>query len=539
MGVVIDGVVWAPVNCGYHPTDYKYGKLYQWGRKYGHGYSDDTYSDASSPLIEKRRVPLHVGSSPGYANIFYARTDMGDCWLLHQNDRLWNAGSEEAPVKTEYDPCPEGWRVPTKTELEILTANYSEKTEYENQSGHWLSGFQEYAPDLPSVFLSYAGNIATNGSSYNNRDEEARYWSSTAENSDPYRLGMKESSSGSTSVSFIRGMHVAGYSVRCVKDEGYLIPVQRVTMENVAVALAKGESASLSASIYPADANHKEVFWYSSDELIATVDQNGVVTMMSEGSADIYAVAGMQCDVCTVTLKQDTVPVEGDYVDEYGINHGQGVEIDGTVWAPVNCGYHKQHYKYGKLYQWGRRYGQGYYSATYADATSPYILETNGEDSNSKYTLNSHYSDVFFMSRSKYEYDGVFPHRDWLWNNGREAEPVKSLSDPCPEGWRVPTETELENLIKNYSDWTRNRGQNGYWFSGSVPYSTGVNRLFLPAAGDHYCESEDASSRNNHGSYWSSSPLSDVAKSIYFGERDVFASSDPRANGLSVRCVKE
>ena len=261
--------------------------------------------------------------------------------------------------------------------------------------------------------------------------------------------------------------------------------------------------------------------------------------MMSEGSADIYAVAGMQCDVCTVTLKQDTVPVEGDYVDEYGINHGQGVEIDGTVWAPVNCGYHKQHYKYGKLYQWGRRYGQGYYSATYADATSPYILETNGEDSNSKYTLNSHYSDVFFLSRSKYEYDGVFPHRDWLWNNGREAEPVKSLSDPCPEGWRVPTETELENLIKNYSDWTRNRGQNGYWFSGSVPYSTGVNRLFLPAAGDHYCESEDASSRNNHGSYWSSSPLSDVAKSIYFGERDVFASSDPRANGLSVRCVKE
>ena len=44
-------------------------------------------------------------------------------------------------------------------------------------------------------------------------------------------------------------------------------------------------------------------------------------------------------------------PQDGDYVDEYGINHGQGVEIDGVVWAPVNCGYHATDYKYGKLYQ--------------------------------------------------------------------------------------------------------------------------------------------------------------------------------------------
>ena len=53
-------------------------------------------------------------------------------------------------------------------------------------------------------------------------------------------------------------------------------------------------------------------------------------------------------------------PMEGDYIDEYGINHGQGIEIDGTVWAPVNCGYHATDFKYGKLYQWGRKYGQGY-----------------------------------------------------------------------------------------------------------------------------------------------------------------------------------
>ena len=62
-------------------------------------------------------------------------------------------------------------------------------------------------------------------------------------------------------------------------------------------------------------------------------------------------------------------PQPGDYVDEYGINHGQGVKIGEVIWAPVNCGYHATDFKYGKLYQWGRKYGQGYDG----DATVPEI----------------------------------------------------------------------------------------------------------------------------------------------------------------------
>ena len=37
-----------------------------------------------------------------------------------------------------------------------------------------------------------------------------------------------------------------------------------------------------------------------------------------------------------------------DYVDEFGINHGKGVKIGETIWAPVNCGYHQIDFKYGK-----------------------------------------------------------------------------------------------------------------------------------------------------------------------------------------------
>lgn len=56
---------------------------------------------------------------------------------------------------------------------------------------------------------------------------------------------------------------------------------------------------------------------------------------------------------------------DNDYIDEYGVNRGEGIEIDGVVWAPVNFGYRAATesdpgYPYGKLYQWGRKNGQGY-----------------------------------------------------------------------------------------------------------------------------------------------------------------------------------
>ena len=56
----------------------------------------------------------------------------------------------------------------------------------------------------------------------------------------------------------------------------------------------------------------------------------------------------------------DNDPDVIDYVDEYGVNHGPGIKIGIHVWAPVNCGYHATDYKYGKMYQWGRKYGQGF-----------------------------------------------------------------------------------------------------------------------------------------------------------------------------------
>lgn len=34
-GISVNGVIWAPVNCGYHTKDFQYGKIYQWGVNMG------------------------------------------------------------------------------------------------------------------------------------------------------------------------------------------------------------------------------------------------------------------------------------------------------------------------------------------------------------------------------------------------------------------------------------------------------------------------------------------------------------------------
>ena len=233
-----------------------------------------------------------------------------------------------------------------------------------------------------------------------------------------------------------------------------------------------------------------------------------------------------------------------DYVDEYGINHGVGVKIDGTVWAPVNCGYHATDFKYGKLYQWGRKYGQGYSGDLYndwnkigetSDATVPEFSEGGVSETAGNHNSNSN---VFYTGPT----DWIDPQNDKLWNNGSESFPVRTESDPCPEGWRVPTYAELNELNQNHSLWTTNAaGQPGYWFSGASSYTEGAPQVFFPAAGSRDY-SGNASYRGLGGFYWSSvSYYGDYnySYSLYFHNGHVNLCNDSRAFGFSVRCVQE
>ena len=571
-GVKIGKTVWAPVNCGYHATDYQWGKLYQWGRKYGQGYSGGFYgpngnktgntSDATIPQYSEGGVSLEYGQSADNKNVFFTCPDFPYDWLSLQDGTLWNSGTEESPKKTEYDPCPRGWRVPTYAELSELSQNCSSSTTNDAGCyGLWFSGTSTYTESAPRVFLPAGGYRDYYAGDAGHRGYYGYYWSSRPRNSN-YADNLYFNG-GSARMS--NSGRALGSSVRCVQntsgepaqddlDEDLLIPVLGVTLNSTSLKLYEDDYVQLKAKVLPVDATNKSVVWSSSDPAVATVDQSGFVTAVSVGTAEIYAQAGDFVATCNVTVEEPTAATL-DYVDEYGINHGKGVQIGETVWAPVNCGYHATDYLWGKLYQWGRKYGQGYAGYLYdmvhysdyssfvpigayvADVTTPELFEgpvslQDGQSLNNK--------NVFFTCPdSQYDWlssqDGTF-----LWNSGTEESPVKSEFDPCPEGWRVPTYAELEQLQQNHSSWTTDvNGHEGYYFCGINSYSETVPQIFLPAGGYRDYYAGDAGARDAVGVYWSSWLSYDWGVNLYFHDTEISIVGMAPANGCSVRCVQE
>ena len=324
-------------------------------------------------------------------------------------------------------------------------------------------------------------------------------------------------------------------------DDELIIPVSYVNLNYTSLKLYEGDIAQLTATVGPKDATDKTVVWSSDNPAVATVDQTGLVTALAAGTAKIIAAAGGKSGTCSVTVSALAVAT-ADYIDEYGVNHGKGTAVGMAIWAPVNCGYHETDYAYGKLYQWGRKYGQGYsgnlydvsgnrLEDTYSDATVPTI-----EEGGVSVITGNHKSkeNIFYTGTSSS--DWVDPQDDKLWNSGTESKPVKTEYDPCPEGWRVPTYAELNELCKNRSAWTSEDDKPGYWFSGASSYTDEVPQVFFPAAGYRY--DGDAYNRGRYGSYWSSRPIN-TAFNLIFNNGTAAMNYNFRAYGYSVRCVQE
>ena len=88
-------------------------------------------------------------------------------------------------------------------------------------------------------------------------------------------------------------------------SEGDTVAVTRVTLDKETLELAVGEgTAQLVATIAPEGATDTRLVWLSSDEKVATVDENGVVTPVGEGEATITVVTvdGNFSDTCAVTV---------------------------------------------------------------------------------------------------------------------------------------------------------------------------------------------------------------------------------------------
>lgn len=85
-----------------------------------------------------------------------------------------------------------------------------------------------------------------------------------------------------------------------------IVPVEGVKQNEKEISLKKGESKELSVKISPDEATLTDVYWFTTDDSIALVDENGVVTAVENGSASVYCITrdGNYKSSCTVNITE-------------------------------------------------------------------------------------------------------------------------------------------------------------------------------------------------------------------------------------------
>jgi len=141
-------------------------------------------------------------------------------------------------------------------------------------------------------------------------------------------------------------------------------------------------------------------------------------------------------------------------------------------------------------------------------------------------------SGMFFQWNRKKGWSATDEVTDWNSSIPTGTE-WYAENDPCPPGWRVPTETELRSLNRAGSTWTsdwHDTGVNGRIF-GTYPY-----QIFLPAIGFRNASTGEHLNRTR-GFYWSSTQVSTSAWHSDFGSGSSSMFHYARHNGFPIRCV--
>ena len=187
-----------------------------------------------------------------------------------------------------------------------------------------------------------------------------------------------------------------------------------------------------------------------------------------------------------------------------------GVIINGVHWATRNVDapgtFVRNPEDAGMLFQWNRKKA---WSTTNQEVTGWFNrLKIRIRDRNQE-------------TEAETEWDTSIP----------DGETWERVNDPCPPGWRVPTEAEFYSLKNSGSVWITRRGVNGRLF-GTAP-----NQLFLPAAGwRNYDGTFNLAGKT--GGYWSNTQrLRMFARDFVFIDELVNILDSHRIRGFSIRCV--
>jgi len=257
----------------------------------------------------------------------------------------------------------------------------------------------------------------------------------------------------------------------------------------------------------------------SAATLTATNTDTKVYMVINPGTPTGSCLVGVSTDGTTWKYLEKAVPVGGF---KRGIKYVVTIDAAtatledvvvggaGKVWMDRNLGATRvaqsstDALAYGHLYQWGRA-ADGHQIRT--SGTTPTLADSDNP------------GHANFITNSSSPFDWRSPQNDNLWQG------VSVTNNPCPSGFRLPTEIELTNERLNWGS---------YNAAGAF-----ASPLKLSVAGYRHNSLGSLGSVGTTGYYWSSTVDGTRSRSLTFYSSDALMYSGNRAFGFSVRCIKD
>jgi uncharacterized protein (TIGR02145 family) len=272
-----------------------------------------------------------------------------------------------------------------------------------------------------------------------------------------------------------------------------------------------------------------DTYAYSPGSSSMTTDKLGNQTK----TAKVYCVVGNICSTVTSNTYEVLVvyaqlgtlsPIMVNQVDANGtvsstsikfahVNLGAESELD-----PCNI--------IGDLYQWGRA-ADGHQKR---NSVTTATLATSNTPGHANFIINT---------ASPYDWRSGGGN-DSRWGDGTtNANPAKAANDPCPTGWKVPSQAQWQSIFHA----TANGVAPGTATANTWTWATNGYRvntaLFLPAGGIRVITGS-LSGVGSTGFYWSSTVVNTASYTLNFLSSTVSpAATYSRVVGMSVRCVSE
>ena len=475
-----------------------YGDSYQWGRR----------SDGHQCRTSATTATLSSTDTPGNGNFILAPNTPFD-WRSPQNANIWQG------VNGVNNPCPSAYRLPTDTELSAERLSWGSN----NSTGAFASPLK----------LPMAGSRDLSNGSLDGVGAACYYWSSAVSGADSRYLSFS-----SSDASMAGNYRAYGFSVRCIKDAS-AIPATlgaincgstSITGTLTSGTVASGVSASVpytggNGGSYAAQTISSTSVTGLTATLTAGILANGAGsfsftisgTPATSGTASFALTIGGQS--CTFTVAVQSALAAQYPAGSVFCAAGPTAIVDvtnpttGKVWMDRNLGATQvaassiDANSYGDLYQWGRR-SDGHQCRTSSETSA---LSSIDQPAHGNFiTINSGNDDW----RS--------PQNVNLWQG------VNGINNPCPSGYRLPTETEInaERL-----SWVTNNASGAF---GSP--------LKWPVAGLRSNSNGAISGVGVSGVYWSSTVAGFYSRDLGFDSGSAYMESRSRARGYSVRCIK-